>query len=348
MALADRVTLLDHDIGRKGLVTYLKALGGSNTVKAMPDNGSIKIVCGANTGYIAGSEWIGEKTPMSFCEVRVSPANSVKPNIGSVELAEALNRVMPFVAQEDNRPVLQAVLFKAGEGKLTLVSANGFTLAKLTLDFEGEWQALIHQDDLQGIANALKRARRASLSFEAGDTNQPDTVILDTELIRYKWRSVSGNYPDYEKLIPKEANTTASFDTVEAIKAVSSIKAIANDKDYVVDISLDNGYMVLSNPDGKGQVSIPADIEGNPVKLRLAGGYLAQALKACGGMVDFKVTDCASPTLFTVDGYQLVVMPMALPKSQQVEQQAEAEQPAEAEAEPKAETKPKRDKVKVA
>jgi hypothetical protein len=34
--------------------------------------------------------WIGEKTPMTIAEVRVSPNNAVKPNIGNVELAEAL------------------------------------------------------------------------------------------------------------------------------------------------------------------------------------------------------------------------------------------------------------------
>ena len=32
-ALADRVMLMDFTIGRKGLLGYLKALGGSNVVK---------------------------------------------------------------------------------------------------------------------------------------------------------------------------------------------------------------------------------------------------------------------------------------------------------------------------
>jgi len=32
-ALADRVMLLDFTLGRRGLVGYLKALGGSNVVK---------------------------------------------------------------------------------------------------------------------------------------------------------------------------------------------------------------------------------------------------------------------------------------------------------------------------
>lgn len=110
-ALADRVELMDLTIGRKGFVNYLKALGGSNVVKVVPStssgqvpsNGSaspsaegqatdkrLKVVCGANTSLLADGEWIGEKTPVTFCEVRVSPHNTVKPNIGAGELAEGL------------------------------------------------------------------------------------------------------------------------------------------------------------------------------------------------------------------------------------------------------------------
>ena len=39
-ALADRVILNDVTLGRKGLLGYLKALGGSNIVKVIPSNGS--------------------------------------------------------------------------------------------------------------------------------------------------------------------------------------------------------------------------------------------------------------------------------------------------------------------
>ena len=35
------------------------------------------------------------------------------------------------------------------------------------------------------------------------------SLIIDTELIRYKWVSVEGNYPDWEKLIPTEHKLTA-------------------------------------------------------------------------------------------------------------------------------------------
>ena len=132
-----------------------------------------------------------------------------------------------------------------------------------------------------------------------------------------------GTFPDYEKLIPAEANVTAHLDTVEAGKAIASLKVLADSKSYPIDLHL-NGGMVMSSPDDKGEVTMPADIEGGEVRVRIDGAYLTEALRACGGMVDFKVTDGKSPVLFAVDGYQLVVMPMLTGESQSRRQEAEA------------------------
>jgi hypothetical protein len=142
--------------------------------------------------------------------------------------------------------------------------------------------------------------------------------------MRYRWRGAEGQFPDYEKLIPAEAHITAHLDTVEAGKAIASLKALADSKSCPIDLHL-NGNIVMSSPDDKGEVTMPADIEGGEVRVRIDGSYLTEALRACGGMVDFKLTDGKSPVLFAVDGYQLVVMPMLT---------GEANAEAEAEAKP--------------
>jgi len=86
----------------------------------------------------------------------------------------------------------------------------------------------------------------------------------------------------------------------------------------------------MANPDDKGQAELPADTDGK-VKIRVDGQYLAEALRACGGMVELKLTNAYSPMLFTVNGYQLVVMPMLT---------TEANEQAKKDREAKAETKP--------
>jgi len=364
-ALAERVMLMDFTIGRKGLLGYLRALAGSNVVKIVPASGSasgtqanghkrLKVTCGANTSYLEDLAWINTEgkriTPLTLCEVRVSPNNAVMPNIGAIELAEALNRVLPFTAFGDDRPVLTCVLFTAKDGKLTLVSADGFRLAVVTLDCDGEGQALVNREELRGIANALRRAKRARISFEpSGESLDGMSLILDTELIRYKWTSYQGNFPDWQKLIPTEFNTVAHFDTVEAIKATLSLKALSdNPKAYPIDLTIGDGKIVMANPDSTGQADIPADTDGQGF-VRIDGKYLTQALKACGGMVDFKLSSPVLPMLFTTDSYQLVVMPMLTDKAQE-QQKAEAKAKTETPAEPVAEKpkgKPKRAKQPV-
>jgi hypothetical protein len=163
------------------------------------------------------------------------------------------------------------------------------------------------------------------------------SLIIDTEAIRYKWRGADGQFPDYEKLIPTEANNTAHLDTVEAGKAIASLKALADSKSFPIDLTLDGGYITLTSPDDTGQATIPADIEGGG-KVRIEGAYLMSALRACGGMVDFAMSDGKSPILFTTDGYQLVVMPMLTAESKpKAEAEAKSEDTEQAESEPEAE-----------
>ena len=194
---------------------------------------------------------------------------------------------------------------------------------------------MINREDLRGITNALRKAKRARVSFEpSGESLDGISLILDTELIRYKWISVNGTYPDWQKLLPTEFSIVAHFDAIEAIKATLSLKALSdNPKAYPIDLTIGDGKLIMANPDDKGQADIPADTDGQGF-VRIDGQYLTNALKACGGMVDFKLINASSPTLFAVDGYQLVVMPMVTDKANE---QAKADREAKAQAEPVAE-----------
>ncbi|MDD4986786.1 MAG: hypothetical protein PHQ43_13620, partial [Dehalococcoidales bacterium] len=122
----------------------------------------------------------------------------------------------------------------------------------------------------------------------------------------------------------------------EAIKAIASLKVLADSKGYGIDLTLDNGFINLDVADDKGHTAIPAEIEGKPMKVRIDGNYLVQALKACGGMVELKLTTSYQPATFITNGYKLVVMPMLSSEST-----ADMKRDKEAkEAEAKAEAKP--------
>lgn len=346
-AQSARVSVVDVYLGRKGFLAYLKALGGSNIVKVVPDSGDgasesqpavkrLKVVCGANTGHLDNGAWTTEKMAFAdICEVRVSPRVVVVPNVGALELAEALARVIPFAArgqEATDKPVLGSVRFGAADGKLTLVGADGFRLATLALDYaDGEGVALIPADEVKGLITALRKARRVRVTFDADELG----LVVETECIRHAFKGVSGTYPDYEALIPSDGFTAeAQFDTREALKAVASLSALSLEKDVGLRLTV-NGGVSLSRYGDEGVATIEAETSGEMV-IGVNAVYLRETLKALGGMAEVKLPENPSgPMLFAADALRVVVMPMVVPQKPQAVEEAEAvaaEGPTETEA----------------
>jgi len=357
-AQGERVTLFDSDVtlGRKGFYAYLKALAGSNIVKVIPANGNasgsqviakgLKVMCGSHESYLPDGAWIGKgkKTlPYTFVQIRVSPCNAVMPNLGSVELAEALSKVLSFTATDEQRAVLQTVRLYQKDGKLTLTGCDGFSLSEVSFNFEdGEGEALIHKDELRGLIPALRKAKRVRLSFEekADDDGGllSKSVVIDTELVRYKCQSQKGEYPSYGKLIPTEFTANASFDAKEATKAIRSLLAVWYDDSLKplyrpLILTIAEGKVMIEAKEDRGKAEITAETSGEG-KVKVEGRRLIQALKACGGIVELKLVSASSPVLFTVDSHICLVMPMAMDK-------AKAEAKTEVKAEAKTKAKPK-------
>jgi hypothetical protein len=66
--------------------------------------------------------------------------------------------------------------------------------------------------------------------------------------------------------------------------------------------------VTLDFEDGEGEATIEAQ---GAAKTAVSARYLAQTLKALGGMAEVKLSaDTKAPILFSVDGYRVVVMPM--------------------------------------
>ena len=363
-AQGERVTLFDSDItlGRKGFYAYLKALAGSNIVKVIPANGNasgsqviakgLKVVCASHESYLPDGAWIGtgKKTlPYTFAQIRVSPCNAVMPNLGNVELAEALSKVLPFTATDEQRAVLQTVRLYQKDGKLTLTGCDGFSLSEVSFNFEdGEGEALIHRDELRGLIPALRKAKRVRLSFEekADDDGGllSKSVVIDTELVRYKCQSQKGEYPSYGKLIPTEFTANASFDAKEATKAIRSLLTVWYDDSLKplyrpLILTIAEGKVVIEAKEDRGKAEITAETSGEG-KIKVEGRRLIQALKACGGIVDLKLVNASSPMLFTVDSHICLVMPITMDEAK-AEAKTEAKAEAEAKAKPKGKAKRK-------
>ncbi|KPL23579.1 MAG: hypothetical protein AMJ75_05820, partial [Phycisphaerae bacterium SM1_79] len=170
------------------------------------------------------------------------------------------------------------------------------------------------------------------------------SVVIDTELVRYKCQSQKGEYPSYGKLIPTEFTANASIDTKEAIKAIRSLLAVWYDDSLKplyrpLILTIAEGKVVIEAKEDRGKAEITAETSGEG-KIKVEGRRLIQALKTCGGIVDLKLVNASSPMLFTVDSHICLVMPMAMDEAK-AEAKTEAKAKAETKAKPKGKAKRK-------
>ena len=351
--VADRLLLMDFTIGRKGLLNYIRSLAGSNIVKIVPgSNGNasdervdgkqrLKVVCGAFQSYLDDEAWISEKTGHSVAEVRFCAENTITPNVGNAELGEAIAKVLPFTEDDpkNGRPVLQCLLFRAVNGKLQIVGANGFILGDCVLDFDAgngeEVSVLVNRANLKAMPSVLRKAKRVNVRIgKAGDTLDGMALFIDTDIARHTFVGEGGEFPNYEQVVPKEFSCTAHLDAQEALKAVRSLKATAtNPKDFSLDLTFGNGLLMITNVDEVGAVAVKADGSGEGF-IRLNGEYVSTALRSVNGMVDINLSTAYAPILVTSNGFRAVVMPMSSPKAV-AQQRADtgAAEPIEAEVE---------------
>jgi DNA polymerase-3 subunit beta len=329
-ATADRVQIIKLTVGRKGLLTFLKALSG-NVIKIVPTaKGFLKVVCGQSVSQLEDSQWLKDNDAMTFVKVKCQSKVAVVPNVGVAEIAGAISRVIPFVSKSEDRPVLSCVLIQAVKGKLTLIASDSYRMAIQTLDIaDTEGKALVNGAELRLLVSALRKANRVRLSFKPNPERVTDTadLIIETDAITYELTSYAGEYPDYKKTIPSDLDKSVSFDASDAIKACMTFKAIGTDDKgaYPIDLTLAEDSVKLSNPDGIGEAILPAQVNGDGVTVRIDGAYLSQCLRACGGMVTASLKDAVSPVIFSADGYQQLVMPMLKPTTSEAEGEAEGE-----------------------
>jgi len=148
---------------------------------------------------------------------------------------------------------------------------------------------------------------------------------------------VNGEYPNYEAVMPSEFTCTAHLDTQEALKAVRSLKATAeNPREYHIDLTIAQGQMTMTNTDDRGEVVVKADGDGEAF-IRVNGEYLATVMRSLGGMVDFSLSKPYAPMLFTSNGFRAVVMPVM---SQKATAQQRADTGADEPTEPAGEAEP--------
>ena len=176
-------------------------------------------------------------------------------------LRGAIERVAFAAATEDSRPVLTGIKVELTGKKLTLAAADGFRLGVETVELATEVE-----EDMGFIvpARTMQEVQRL-IGDRASDVTitvtEPASQVLfkisDNEYeVEIVSQLVQGAFPDYEKLIPASAGTTATVKLQDFLQATRAASIFARDGSGIVRLIVSPG-----EDGGPGKVKVESRAE---------------------------------------------------------------------------------------
>jgi DNA polymerase-3 subunit beta len=257
-----------------------------------------------------------------------SVSGGINLKIPAPRLKEAIGQVVFAAAPDDSRPVLAGVLMTVSDGKLTLAAADGFRLAVRKVDLG---DAAVPDLSIIVPAKALTEVARGLPNDEDVEVEIAVTADQSQVLFRHRQaevvsRLIEGQFPDFNRIIPRESKTRVTLQTADFLRATKAAQVFARDNSMIVRLSLvpaEGGDEALgrvtvaatSAEIGDNTGDVDASVEGEAMQVAFNGRYLRDALEALDAQQAFlEVTGPASPGLIRPasgpNGYIQVIMPM--------------------------------------
>lgn len=236
--------------------------------------------------------------------------------VSSGDFSDALSQVLFAVSLSDARPELAGALL-AFEGKaVTLVGTDSYRLAERRVELSGT--AKSRQSIIVPLRAAAELARilahaEGELSVAASE-NQVLFSVGDVELLS---RLVSGSFPNYQEIVPKNSTTKVVIDKDPLVRAIKSASLFCRQGLNHVSFQFSSDRILVSasaSTLGENTIELPANIEGADVDIVFDYRYVLDGLSAIRASdVLIRLSGSSSPGVFTPnkdDGYLYLVMPI--------------------------------------
>ncbi len=233
---------------------------------------------------------------------------------------DALFRTSFAVSREESRFVLTGVLAQLEDGKMTFVGTDGKRLAKSAtpIKMEGslEGQYII---PVKAVEEILKGTSGGSDTEEVTLSFLADKVAVQTNDALILTKLLTGEYPDYGRVIPESSESRLALHREELISLLRQISLFTADASHSVRFSFGDGELKLSantSDVGEGRVSMPVNYSGERIDIAFNPSFFIDILRHCEGeTVDLEVTDAFNPGKIQdpeSDESLYVLMPMRL------------------------------------
>lgn len=235
--------------------------------------------------------------------------------IQMAELSRAVGKVGFAAAKDMMRPVLTGVLFEFGESKFQLAATDGFRLATTEIGYDGQLKGTRVLIPARVISEIVKSGDEGEVAMEIIESSgQVVFEVGDTVIVA---QVLSGDFPDYRRIIPDDYGTEVIFDREELLRAVKVAMVFAKESSNVVRWSVGEGEMVMTadSPEyGTNTSRVVAQVTGDGGEIAFNGKFLLDFLSSIESeRVWFGMNERLLPGALREDGNKAliyVVMPI--------------------------------------
>src|SRR4029077_6750247 len=201
--------------------------------------------------------------------------NAVKEMVAKTQFA---------ITGEDTRYFLNGALFVLKPEEMSLVATDGHRLALVSVTRNGgkkkdeESKAILPKKTLGELGRLLSEGD-GDIGYERGE-NHPFFQVGDRMLIS---RMIDGQFPAYERVIPKGNDKHIEFERDRLTAAVKRVALLSNERSRAVKIQIEKGKVDVtsSSPDlGEAKETLPVEYSGSSMQICFNAQYVLDFLAA--------------------------------------------------------------------
>lgn len=228
---------------------------------------------------------------------------------------EMLSKSVFAAAREDSRHVLNGVLMHVEDNQATFIGTDGKRLAKIHTSIE------IPADHKHSYLLPLKACeeivKMITDETEVNISLLPDKVGIEVESTTLVTKLLSGDYPDTDRVIPKDTGQKFTLHREELMSLLKQISLFTSEKNHSVHFIFKEGELTLTantSEIGDGKVSMPVDYSGEHFEIAFNPFFFHDILRhSKDETVSFALSNAHNPGLITDSTTaNFVIMPMRL------------------------------------
>jgi len=302
-------------IPARRLLDYVRLLPEADVQVKTLDNHWASIVSGRSRTRIAGM------SRESFPELPVMPPVLAEMPIGV--LGAMISKTIFSISTEESRFTLNGALMVLKKGGIVMVATDGHRLAMVESSAElpgvtGAYRALLPRKAMAELQKMASDADPAAVVRFSGDENHLFFELGDRLLLS---RKLTGNFPDYERVLPKEQPQSVTINRDEFRGSIERVAQFSDERSRAIRVHVGPGEMKIHSSvsdTGDSEESIPLTYDGPAVEIGFNAQYMLDFFRAVGtDDVRFLFKDAHSAGELRAGGegadqYRYVIMPMRI------------------------------------